>query len=191
MAYNAKSLSRENIGAASGAGVDGISTSYFYRTADTKAQIEAAGYFNSARDRLKKGDVIRAVTDVGNTPVLSHHVVTAVPAAPGNITIAGESQSNDIAGVAAGYKVARGQHTSVAASDTIETGLATVVAAVANLDDDPVDGVMEVTCSIGNQAGAPAAGSILIKGWKRTDADETPIAATTFGKKINWIAFGV
>lgn len=95
-----------------------------------------------------------------------------------------------IEGVAGGYKIARGQHTTVAASDTVVTGLATVVSAVAVLDDDPVDGVMQVTASIGDQAGAPAAGSILIKGWKSTDGDATQIAATTFAKKVNWIAIG-
>jgi hypothetical protein len=95
-----------------------------------------------------------------------------------------------VAGVASGYKVARGQHTTVAASDTIVTGLATVVAIVAQLDDDPVDGCMHVTSSIGDQAGAPAAGSALIKTWRSTDGDATLIAANTFAKKVNWVAFG-
>lgn len=95
-----------------------------------------------------------------------------------------------VQGVAANYALARGQHTTVAASDTVVTGLATVVAVVAQLDDDPVDGCMHVTSSIGNQAGAPAAGSIYLKTWKSTDADATLIAATTFGKKVNWIAIG-
>lgn len=94
------------------------------------------------------------------------------------------------AAVAAGYKVARGQHTTVDENDTVVTGLATVVSAVACLDDDPVDGAMYVTCSIGDQAGAPAAGSILIKTWKNTDADATHVAASTFSKKVNWIAIG-
>lgn len=96
-----------------------------------------------------------------------------------------------VAGVAAGYKVARGQHTTVAASDTVATGLATVVAAVAVLDSDPTTDPLFVTCSIGDQAGAPAAGSIYIKSWKPTAVnDVTPIAATTFGKKVNWVAVG-
>ncbi len=96
-----------------------------------------------------------------------------------------------VEGVAAGYKVARGQHTTVAASDTVVTGLATVVSAVAILDDDPGLDPLFVTCSIGDQAGAPDAGSILIKSWKATAAnDVTPIAATVFGKKVNWVAIG-
>ncbi len=47
------------------------------------------------------------------------------------------------------------------------------------------------TASIGNQSNAPAAGSVYIKTWQPTAAnDVTPIAATTFGKKVNWIAIG-
>jgi hypothetical protein len=94
-------------------------------------------------------------------------------------------------GVAAGYKIARGQHTTVDENDTIVTGLATVVAVIATLDDDPVDGCQVVTASIGNQSGAPAAGSVLIKTWKATAANNSAlIAATTFEKKVNWIAVG-
>jgi hypothetical protein len=94
-------------------------------------------------------------------------------------------------GVAAGYKLARGQHTTVAAVDTVVTGLATVVAVVAVLDSDPTLDPLFVTASIGDQAGAPAAGSVYIKSWQATAAgDVTPIAATTFGKKVNWIAIG-
>lgn len=95
------------------------------------------------------------------------------------------------AGVAAGYKVARGQHTTVDENDTVVTGLATVVAVVASLNDDPVAGCQFVTASIGDQAGAPAAGSVLIKTWKATAAGDTAlIAASTFSKKVNWIAIG-
>jgi hypothetical protein len=93
-------------------------------------------------------------------------------------------------GVAAGYKVARGQHTTVDENDTVVTGLATVVSVVVSLDDDPVDGCQFVTGSIGDQAGAPAAGSVLIKTWKAVDGDASLVAATTFSKKVNWIAIG-
>ena len=97
-----------------------------------------------------------------------------------------------VAGVAADYKIARGQHTTVAAVDTVVTGLATVVAVVASLDDDPtIANTQWVTCSIGDQAGSPAAGSVIISGWIPTAAgDVTPKAAATFGKKVNWIAVG-
>jgi len=101
---------------------------------------------------------------------------------------------NDMAtavdGVAAGYKIARGIATTVAASDTIVSGLATVVAVVTSLEDDPVDGCMHASASIGDQAGSPAAGSFYLKTWKSTDADATIIAATTFTMKVAWVAIG-
>lgn len=105
------------------------------------------------------------------------------------------SQANAVAspvnGVAAGYKIARGQQTTVAAADTVVTGLATVVAVVASLDSDPVDDPFMCSATIGDQAGSPAAGSIIIKTWKNTGGtDPTPAAATTFSKKVNWIAVG-
>jgi hypothetical protein len=105
--------------------------------------------------------------------------------------IAADAVTSAVAGVAASYKIARGQHTTVDADDTVVTGLATVVAAVASLDSDPVAGAQSVTCTIGDQAGAPAAGSIQIKTWKATAADNTAlIAGTTFSKLVNWIAVG-
>lgn len=113
----------------------------------------------------------------------------------GALQIAGTDRtaalSTAIAAVAAGYKIARGVHTTVAADDTIVTGLATVVAVVATLGSDPVAGAQFVTATIGNQAGAPAAGSIQIKSWKATATGDTAqIAGTTFSKLVNWIAIG-
>lgn len=91
-------------------------------------------------------------------------------------------------------RLARGQTTTVSASDTVVTGLATVVSVVASLDDDPVVGCSFASASRGDQAGAPAAGSILVKTWKPTTAgaagNPDVIAATTFTKKVNWIAIG-
>lgn len=87
-------------------------------------------------------------------------------------------------------KIASGQHTTGAASDTVVTGLKKVIATVAQLDSDPVDGAMHVTSSIGNQAGAPGAGSILIKTWLSTDGDATLAVATSFSLKVNWVAIG-
>lgn len=108
-----------------------------------------------------------------------------------SLNINGVSKTNVITGTAAGFKVARGQATTVAASDTIVTGLTTVVSAVANLEDVPVIGADRAQAVVGDQAGTPAAGSILIKTFKPTaTGDATPIAATTFGKKVNWIAWG-
>lgn len=98
------------------------------------------------------------------------------------------------AGIAAGYKIARGQHTTVAASDTVVTGLTTVVSVVAVLESDPIDTCDVATAAIGDQAGTPAAGSVLIKTWKVTTGgaagNPTLVAATAFSKTVNWIAIG-
>jgi hypothetical protein len=90
-------------------------------------------------------------------------------------------------------KTVSGQHTTVAASDTVATPLTKVFSVTASFEDD-VDGVTisQVTAQVGNQAGAPVAGSIIIKTWKATsNANPTLIAATTFGKKVNWVATGI
>lgn len=97
------------------------------------------------------------------------------------------------AAVAAGYKIARGVHRQVAAADTVVTGLATVVAVIVSFDDAPT--VKQLFCSgtIGDQAGTPAAGSVLIKTWKPTAVDNvTPTAATDFTDNVDiaWIAIG-
>jgi hypothetical protein len=103
---------------------------------------------------------------------------------------AGAGGSN-VAGVAGGYKVARGQLSTATAADTVVTGLATVVSVVAGLDSDPTDNPEWVTATIGDQAGSPAAGSVIIKTWQNTSGtDPTPAAAGTFSKKVNWICVG-
>ena len=94
-------------------------------------------------------------------------------------------------GIAGGYKTARGTITPTTASDTVVTGLTTVVAVVASLKGAPTLTCMFVAADIGNQAGAPAAGSILIKSYKPTAAaDVTPLASTTPWSAIDWIAIG-
>lgn len=96
-----------------------------------------------------------------------------------------------VAGVASGYKVARGvvavtsAHSGV---ETVVTGLATVVACGATMADDPTTTCESVTAAIGDQAGSPAAGSIYVKGWKTLGG--TPVASTTASVNVNWFAIG-
>lgn len=73
-------------------------------------------------------------------------------------------------GVAAGYKIARGTHTQVAQSDTIVTGLATVVSVVVSFQSAPTAKQAFPAGDPGNQSGAPAAGSFLLKTYKSTFA---------------------
>lgn len=90
-----------------------------------------------------------------------------------------------------GLRMAAGVHTTVTATDTVVTGLQQVVAVVATFQTDPADANTYVSATIGDQAGAPAAGSVIIKTWKQSGTDPTPIAADAFSKAVNWIAFGV
>lgn len=99
-----------------------------------------------------------------------------------------------VGGVAAGYKLARGV-SSVTGTGDVVTGLTTVVAVVAvaqsDLDGDTLAGV---SATIGNQAGAPAAGSITLKAWKVTTggaAGNPTLIAANAAKDINWVAIGV
>jgi N-acetylmuramic acid 6-phosphate (MurNAc-6-P) etherase len=69
MAFTPASLTRL-------AGASGISL-WHYSTADTIADVNTAGYFNSAANMLGVNDVIIAVTSTGGTPVVSHTYVNA------------------------------------------------------------------------------------------------------------------
>lgn len=91
----------------------------------------------------------------------------------------------------AAFPMAMGQATTASASDTIVTTLKKLSCVVASFDDDVADANILVTASIGDQAGTPAAGSFLLKTWKTDGTDPTPVAATSFSKKVNWIAWGV
>jgi hypothetical protein len=95
-----------------------------------------------------------------------------------------------VGGIAGGYKLARGV-AAVTGTATVVTGLTTVVAVIATPQDD-LDGdtLAGGSATIGDQAGAPAAGSVILKCWKITgDADVTMIAADA-AKNINWLAIG-
>ena len=121
-------------------------------------------------------------TDASKTPVRA----VAFAAAD-----AADTLGNVLLGAGDSVKFVAGQSTTATASDTIATGLTKIAGVVASLNDAPSDDPSWVSADIGDQAGAPAAGSFLLKTWKNTSGtDPTPGAATTFSKKVNWIAFG-
>jgi predicted RecA/RadA family phage recombinase len=132
----------------------------------------------------------------GNLPVAVAVDAALIGDTTGNVSIESVPEAsglNAVGGVAAGYKIARGVHQQAAASDTVATGLTTVVACGANWRDTPTLKQMFLTTSIGDQAGAPVAGSILIKSFKPTAAnDVTPIAASDFTDNLSsyWWAVG-
>lgn len=90
----------------------------------------------------------------------------------------------------AASKLARGVATITGSGDVV-TGLASVVAVVVTMQADAsLTNGITTTATIGNQAGAPAAGSITIKVWKPTaSGDVTPVASAA-AVAVNWIAIG-
>lgn len=88
-------------------------------------------------------------------------------------------------------QVASGTVLPTTGTNTIVTGIGRVLtAAVASLRGALSLTHHGVTCDIGNQAGAPAAGSIILTHTKPTGAaDVTPIAATTPWVNVDWIAY--
>ena len=94
-------------------------------------------------------------------------------------------------GVAGAYKIARGVDTPTGGSDTIAAGLATVVAVVVSLEDEPTLTHMWSQGDAGDQAGSPAAGSFILTSSKPTGSgDVSPVAATTPWSPVHWIAVG-
>ena len=177
MAYDAKKLSR--IGGVPYAAADSKSI-YGYASADTLAAIVASGYFNSATKRFRKGDLILVTASLGGTPENALIAITSATGAATVTTKASISAGKIAAGVAA-----------ITGSGTVVTGLASVVAVVATMAADAsLTNGHEVTASVGDQAGAPAAGSVILKVWKATaSGDATPIASAA-AVNVNWIAFG-
>jgi hypothetical protein len=89
-----------------------------------------------------------------------------------------------VLGAASGYKLARGQANVTGTAD-VTAGLATVVAAVATLDDDISLAAMWVSAHL-----SATAGHIDLNVFKPTAVDDcTPIAATA-AAKVNWVAIG-
>ncbi len=145
-------------------------------TAATLATMAAANFFDPHGAYLLVGDLIECE---GSDGVRTLTVATNATATGGHVTTAGSK------------RMVAGQITTATATDTVVTGLATVIACGATEDSDPIDNPEWVTATIGDQAGSPAAGSIIVKTWQNTSgSDPTPVAATTFSKKVNWWAYG-
>jgi hypothetical protein len=92
-----------------------------------------------------------------------------------------------VAGVAAGYKIARGETALDGSNPTpVATGLATVIAFVATLKGTatPGDSTSVLTANI-----AGAAGNVNVYAWKTDGADPTFIASTGT-ESFYWVAVG-
>lgn len=85
--------------------------------------------------------------------------------------------------------MAAGEHTTVAAADSVTTGLREVLFAVACLSSDSAADSTYATVAVPSQVSSP--GVITIKTWQPTAGGNTaPTAATAFTKTVQWLAFG-
>lgn len=91
MSFCAKSLARVGhqvtVGSTAGAAQSQQVTDLRYATDDAAAVVEAAGYWNNARNFVKKGDVVTSIMAHSGTPILKTYVFTSVPAT-GNVVAA-------------------------------------------------------------------------------------------------------
>lgn len=78
-----------------------------------------------------------------------------------------------------------GTHTTVAAADTVATGLTACLSCSASLGSDADADTAYITA-------APSSGNVVIKSWKPTNSSTTTPTATTstFTKLVYWIAVG-
>lgn len=154
----------------------GHDPSRVYRSQDGAFHVNSAPFYNDSEEDISAQ--LEALND------LSAAKITSIGGQGAGVLAA------IVGGVAAGYKVARGVE-AVTGSGTVVTGLATVVAVIATPQDDlDGDALMGVSATIGDQAGTPAAGSVILKAWKSNgDGDATMVAATA-EKDINWVAIG-
>ncbi len=122
--------------------------------------------------------------DLGDVVGAGTGVLTALAAAVGTT---GGVAVNGVAGVAAGYKLARSA-TPVAVTGTsdVTTGLSTVISCGADADAD-LDGTTLLAVQAVNTGGA---GHILLKCWKATAANNVALIAADAAKNINWWAIG-
>ena len=120
-------------------------------------------------------------TDASKTPVAAVAFAAALLA---------DTEGQVLLGAGSEIRIVAGLHTTVTATDTIVTGLSKVLGAIASYETDVADPNTYVQAAVGDQAGAPAAGSIIVKSWKTTGSDPTPVAADAFAKKVSWLAFG-
>lgn len=98
--------------------------------------------------------------------------------------------TNGVAGVGSSYKIARGV-SAITGTGTVVTGLATVVAVTATMQEDAsLTNGFGCTATIGDQAGTPAAGSVILSVWKSTANNDTTPTASGAAVHVNWIAVG-
>lgn len=104
------------------------------------------------------------------------------------VALEANSVSSALKGVAAGYKLARGEGALDASNPTpITTGLATIVSAVVTLKGTaaPGDNTSVLTVDFSG-----ADGTLNVYGWKNTAGNDPTLVASTGTESFEWIAIG-
>lgn len=102
------------------------------------------------------------------------------------VDIGGSLAAGSVAGVASGYKLARGEGTLDGSNPTpIASGLATIIAAVVTLKGSAAPGVgtSVLTALISGT-------NINVYAWKPTSSSDTTLVASTGTESFYWIAIG-
>lgn len=123
-----------------------------------------------------------------DAPVTDHGALTG---------LADNDHPQYVRGLANGVRVAAGVQDISAATHTVVTGLATVLAVVASYQSNPSRDQLWVSASPGDQAGTPDAGSFILKTWQSDESgsvawEAIPIPTNNFAgsPKVAWIAVG-
>lgn len=112
----------------------------------------------------------------------------------GNITLSATEINGAVLGQSAatsdvtpGVRLVAGQATTTSATDGVVTGLGVISGVTVSMETDPTPLCQHFTAVVAGQT----AGSFLLKGWKAASSVLTSeIAATSFGKVVNWLAVG-
>lgn len=106
----------------------------------------------------------------------------------GGVDVTSGAGGGNVAGVASGYKVARGEGTLDGSNPTtIVTGLATVVSFVATLKGTSAPGVGTSVLTANPNA---SAGSFDVYAWKPTSNADPTLVASTGTEHFYWVAIG-
>jgi len=92
-----------------------------------------------------------------------------------------------VQGIAAGYKIARG-NASLTGDATIVTGLTAVVDFSLAIRNEAGNATSANYCTVAN--GFPSSGSLLVYRWMPTSASTTTLIASTTKGTLDWIVVG-
>ena len=161
------------------ANANGAITDVLTGYTSTTGAITAADSILSAIEKLNGNSAVKYTKPGGGIP--SSDMETAVQS---SLTKADGST----AGIASGYKIARGV-SAVTGTLDLTTGLATVVSIVVSLAEDASPTGDTVTATIPTQTGGTA-GHATLKVWQPTAANNSAPTASSTPKNVAWIAIG-